>query len=165
MIWESLTTLQFLPLACWIVSVGPSNESKPQYARTIPLTNGEIGQATDFDLEVLSWGVAVMKLHIVEPLLGLLLFEDEAVFEVVGYEGNVRWLTGPVQVQHKIVRKTSGEHERRTFDSPRHLGLQKTGHWVGVVGTKRWQSGILDCREANDDDGLWIMKRRRSIEL
>ncbi len=60
--------------------------------------------------------------------------------------------------------KAGGEDQRRAFERENHLGLQEAGDLVGVVRFERREDGFLDGGQADDDDRLRLVERRRHVE-
>jgi hypothetical protein len=67
-------------------------------------------------------------------------------------------------MQNEVVGEAGGEDERRAFKREHHLGLEEAGYLVGVVGLKRGKNSLLDGGEANDDDGVRLVKGGRGVE-
>ncbi len=60
--------------------------------------------------------------------------------------------------------EAGGEDQRRAFERENHPGLQEAGDLVGVVRFERRENGLLNGGQADDDDRLRLVERRRHIE-
>ena len=169
------------PGVAWMERVGPVKLSKPHMPLTVPVmgwvgaakgkglvlggelgggdllgVGGEAGRDDGWDGEFLAlrlrWG------------------DGEAAPEGVGIERDVGTAVGEggsggeVEVKDDLVGEGGGEDERRAVDGEDHPGIEEAGGVVGFGGTKRGEDGLLDGREADDDDGFGVVEAGRGVE-
>ncbi len=121
--------------------------------------DGEVGRCVRFGRRR-SEGFLVL-----ERLASVGFRDDEAAFEGIRGEGDVRWDAGAVDVEDKVMGEAGGEDEGGALEEQGHFGLQQAGDLVGVLRAEGREIGLLDSGQADDDDGLGVDEGNGGVEL